>query len=142
MGDNHDRKDGPGSLRSPTARRAYVTAITIRPTPRAARADVVSCAQTAPMAPYTMPVAAQPIPKANEPAAGRPAAVLASPVSTPSSVLAPTTSSSAAVSGASRPSLPPLSSSIRPVSSSARVWRIITKSMTTPTIAAPTRARR
>ena len=74
--------------------------------------------------------------RASRRAAG-PAAVLARAVRRARTTLAPATSRRAAVSGARRPRRPPLSSSRRPGSSSPRVWRIATKSMTTPTIAAP-----
>ena len=140
IGDNHDRKDGPGSARSPTARSAYVTAITIRPMPRAARADrrqlsehgadgAVHDAGRRPAHPERE--------RSGDRQTGR---RVGEPGQHPEERARADDEHAAPRSAVrARPSRPPLSSSIRPVSSSARVWRITTKSMTTPTIAAPKR---
>src|SRR5665647_3902144 len=57
--------------------------MTIMPIPLAARALVVSWALTAATALNAIPVAAQPRPKASEPAAGSPVAARAAPLSSP-----------------------------------------------------------
>src|SRR5665647_1319753 len=86
--------------------------MTIMPIPLAARALVVSWALTAATALNAIPVAAQPRPKASEPAAGSPVAARAAPLSSPRTRLAPKLITRAALSGALRPSRPPLSSAL------------------------------
>src|SRR5450756_1940406 len=75
--------------------------MTIMPIPLAARALVLSWALTAATALNAIPVAAQPRPKASEPAAGSPVAARAAPLSSPRTRLAPKLITRAALSGAS-----------------------------------------
>src|SRR5665647_436277 len=109
--------------------------MTIMPIPVAARALVLSWALTAASALNAMPVAAQPSPKASEPPPGSPAAARAPPLSSPRIRLAPKLITRAALSGALRPRRPPLSSSSCPLSSSARVCRMVTNTIRTATAA-------
>ena len=111
IGDSHDAH--AGDPRSPMARSRYATPTTIRPAPVAARAPTASCAVTAPTPAKHRPVAAQPIPKAIDPAAGRPATTSATAVSTPIATQAMAAVSRAAASGAARPTIPAPSSSSR-----------------------------
>ena len=90
-----------------------MTATTLMLYPVAARALAVSWAASPATALKAIPVAAQPSPKAREPVAGNPPGA----------------------SGASRPSLPPPSSSRRPLSSSLRVCRIVRMTMRTARMA-------
>ena len=89
------------------------------------------------MAANAVPVAAQAIPNAHDPAAGRPAAVIASAVRTPVASIAPKDTSRAAVSAARRPTTVAPTSSRRPFSSSARVCRTTSMIATTQTSAVP-----
>src|SRR5665647_1231115 len=109
--------------------------MTIMPIPVAARALVVSWAPTAATVLNAIPVAAQPSPKASEPAAGSPVAASAPPQRSPRTRLAPKLTTRAALSGALRPRRPPLSSSSCPLSSSARVCRMVTNTIRTATAA-------
>ena len=61
-----------------------------------------------------------------------PAATTPSTTTTPSATLAIAAASSAAASGAWRPTTPAPTSSARPVSSSARVWRTTIRMLISP----------
>jgi hypothetical protein len=120
MGDSHEIVPVP---MSPIARTTYAIPSTAPAMPRAPRLCSVICAVTAVTQANNRPNPPIAAPKSTEPAAGRSWPSMHSAISPPSSVKAPAATMSAAVTGALRPSTVARNSSVRPVSSSARVWR-------------------
>ncbi len=137
IGDNQDAQPGSPSARSPTARSTYAMPIAAMPKPVATRADTVTWAVTAATALNTMPVSVQLTPNATDPTQGSPTRPRPAVHNTPTTTAAPMLTASAAVNGAPRPSTPPVASSSRPDSSSAREWRTVMKTNSIATIAPP-----
>ena len=121
---------------SPTARRANAAPRTTPASPLAARALVVTCAVTAPTPANIRPQAPSEAPSATEPAAGSPSAISPRAAIAAIATSAPATTSSAAATGAFAPTAPARISSVRPVSSSARVWRVTIMKLISATITA------
>ncbi len=137
IGDSQDSHPGPPSARSPTARATYATARAISPMPVAARALTLSCAVIPPTAANSSPVAPHAAPNAMLPSAGSPAIASPAAVRTAIAAAAIAASSIPAARGAARPTTVDPTSSRRPVSSSARVWRTTRMIIRTPIMAAP-----
>lgn len=85
-----------------------------------------SCAVNALTAVNTRPTLAVESPNANAPAGARSLPISASACSSPISMLVPPATITAAASGACRPTTVAAMSSVRPASSSARVYRVTT----------------
>src|SRR5690349_8081786 len=98
MGDSQLSHLGPvASTVSPTARRTYTMPTTATALPTAPRAVRVTCAATAATAAKAIPTPAHAAPNANEPAAARPADIIASAARIPRTTLTPAATSNAAV---------------------------------------------
>ena len=105
--------------------------------PLAALAVSVSWAVTAATAPNSHPVVTKASPRAADPGTPVPSPIMPAARSTPITRLATRATRRAAVSGARRPTTPEPSSSRRPVSSSARVYRTTSSTLSSPVSAAP-----
>ena len=103
--------------------------------PLALREYSASWAATAAKAVKTKPTKAIEPPNAHAPAGGS-FALIESAWIRPINTDAPPATTTAAVSAAYRPTTPALNSSARPVSSSARVWRVTVKTAISPIIRA------
>ena len=123
-GENHDSADPWSSATSPAARTTNAATSTTSASPVAARALVVTCAVTSATAPKARPAAADPVIIAAASAAGKPSSALSAAVPRrPTRSRATVSVAIAAVAGAWRPTGCAVTSSSRPVSSSARVCR-------------------
>ena len=118
MGDSHDSRPSP---MSPMARvtKAYPT--TAPAIPDATRPFSLICVVTSANAPNTAPIARNDAPKLTEPTAGSPRRMRQAAVATAMTTFMAVTRTSAAAVWACRPRTVARSSSVRPLSSSARV---------------------